>query len=341
MDKVTPEIKKEFENRMFHARSILNYVVETADEQEEKWIYRKKRTGIVTDENDKNAVAYRRFWAAMSTPKVDFYNTIVTAEAVREAFPDWINAGNSRLMHNSQPAGRVFPEDYEVLPDSIRIGISIPRHKSDILNDVDASLLRGVSLGFWPDWDMATYDRKTGVITFNRIRIAEVSIVDSGATPGTEIIEERSGWFDKAMLFVQNRFRNDEHSSTEDLEMDELKELQNTIESMVNVIGELRTSVSDIKTRLETPATLPEDTPPEPDQQRLAELEKTVKELRSMLTTEEALSPENIQQINDFVEQRDKQKKNERDQAPLAFAFGCIRSKITGRPILDGNDLVG
>jgi hypothetical protein len=51
-----------------------------------KIFYRIPTTGMVVDEKTEGAIAYRRFWGYVSTPEVDFYNTVVARDAVIEAW---------------------------------------------------------------------------------------------------------------------------------------------------------------------------------------------------------------------------------------------------------------
>jgi hypothetical protein len=160
-------------------------------------------------EGTQDAVQYRRFWAFVSTPEVDFVNSIVTKEAVLKAWPEYIKHGNSRLMHSGSPAGRIFDGDYEIRDQGIYAGVSVPIHKEEILKDLDSCLLNGFSLGFNVDsWEDVEYDEARGVLIFKAIRIFEVSIVDSGATPGTDFQEERNADSMSAMSRLLGLFRN-------------------------------------------------------------------------------------------------------------------------------------
>jgi len=180
------------QNKKFTARGTFAWdVVDSKSEPD--FVYREKLTGRVVDENTENAIKYRRFWGYISTPEVDFYDTIVTKSAVVNAFPAYIKNGNSRLMHTDDLAGRIFPGDYEIREKGVYAGVSIPIYKEEVLRDIDACLLNGYSLGFTIDnWETVEYDETRDIMIFHSIRIAEVSVVDAGATPDTNFMEERT-----------------------------------------------------------------------------------------------------------------------------------------------------
>ncbi len=163
---------------------------------EPKWIYRDK-TGAIVSADTPDAIRYRRFWGFVSTEAVDFYNTIVERNAVIEAWPTYVKqGGNVRVMHESEPAGKIFEDDYEYRQEGVYAGVSIPEHKADVLRDIDSGLINAFSLGFNPyDYSRTSIEWSTSDSSptrFKRIKIAEVSLVDAGATPGTDIKEERS-----------------------------------------------------------------------------------------------------------------------------------------------------
>lgn len=325
-EKLLADIKKEFRNKVFHARASLSFDASTSEEApESNIIWRRNRTGEIASKDEKNTTGYRRFWANMSTPVVDFYNSVVTSEAMRGAFPEWIQGGNARLMHNNMAAGRVFPEDYEVVDGNIRVGISIPLHKEEVLKDIDASLLRGVSIGFWPQWEedgAIDYDEETGVITYNKIRLAEVSIVDWGATPGTDLREERSTSLDR---FV-NHVRTSLTGTPNDLEGKEVDEIKEVLKRIAEGIDAMQSKLNEQKAS--PPEQPPEDKPNKEVEELRAVVEaqaKSLNELRAMLTTEEALAPEVLSDLEKLIKEREEEAERNKDVPVSPFTLGIFR----------------
>jgi hypothetical protein len=100
--------------------------------------------------------------------------------------------GNVRLMHSNRAIGRIFQEDYEIRDKGVYAGVSIPLHQVDVQRDIDAGILQCFSLGWDSKNGGIVWAEKPGDYTrFTEIKIGEVTICDSGATPDTEISQER------------------------------------------------------------------------------------------------------------------------------------------------------
>ena len=133
--------------------------------------------------------------AYISQETVDFYDTIVTRQAIIDAWPGYM--GNVRLMHGAAVVGRVFKEDATIDDIGVRTWFSVPEWKNDVIQDMTAGLYRGVSIGFWPtaiEWekDEDGKDDYTKPPRITGLKLAEISIVDAGATPGTNFDRLRS-----------------------------------------------------------------------------------------------------------------------------------------------------
>jgi|GEM_PF-3876173 len=300
---------------------------------EPKWIYRDK-TGAIVAADTPDAIRYRRFWGFVSTEAVDFYNTVVERNAVIEAWPTYVKqGGNVRVMHESEPAGKIFEDDYEYRQEGVYAGVSIPEHKAGVLRDIDSGLINAFSLGFNPydysrnsiEWS----DSDSSPTRFKRIKIAEVSLVDAGATPGTDIKEERSITSDQEdTLFrrIWNRIAgmlNRSPAGTlpaetqEDLMNPEIKDLLEEQRKTNTALGELTKAIERMAKPADPPA--PPAPPPvapqppagaeKPIEQRIAEavtsanapliakittLETELTTMKRSISTDEPLSADQI-----------------------------------------------
>lgn len=159
--------------------------------EDTKWTSRIPKTGAVVPEGTPVSVRYRRWWGFVNTDKPDYYNRVVDKMALVEAWPDYMKRGGRvRYMHDPKPVGIIFPGDWELRDDGIYIGVSVPETKPEVIAELDSGLLNGYSLGWdglkviWSD------DSEDGYTHFVKIKIAESSLVDMGATPNTDIREE-------------------------------------------------------------------------------------------------------------------------------------------------------
>jgi hypothetical protein len=232
-------------------------------------------------------------------------------------------------MHEAVAVGKIFEGDYEFREKGVYAGVSIPLYKADVLRDIDAGLLNGFSLGFNIDWDRIIFpENDTDPVIFNGIRIAEVTICDSPATPGCKFTEERSFMaFIKRVkgFFSRNKGQVFDASFEEGDDMDE-KQLKDLMEAQRAANADMLKGFQDgFKAIVETLKTS--------DETRAAE----VKALNDRLTnlergqsTEEAIPEAGISLLSKAIDDVLK----ETPQAQVPFAGGLIRDK-NGKTVTD------
>lgn len=211
-------------------------------------LWRIPSTGQVVSEGTPNAKAYRRFWAMISTPNKDSFGTMVSRNAAIVAFMEWLGegGGNVRFMHEMEPVGRIFQDDYEIQDAGIYAGFSIPIEEKEVIRKIDNGLVRFVSLGFNIDYEAenAIEIMTDGTVVFNRIKIVEISIGDFGSTPGTQIVEERTAQTEDLLTKIHHMvtamFKRNTTGATpepskliqeDEMTPEQIKALQDTLEA--------------------------------------------------------------------------------------------------------------
>jgi phage head maturation protease len=158
--------------------------------------WRMPMTGEIVVAGTQGAVEYRRWWATISTERKDTQNSIVERNASVAGFLQWMDAGggNVRFMHEMDPVGRIFEEDFEIRDAGVYVGFSIPVTETKAIQKIETGLIRFVSIGFNIDWAAPEpiIWEPGGTARIRNIVMVELSIGDFGACPGTDIKEERN-----------------------------------------------------------------------------------------------------------------------------------------------------
>ena len=310
----------------------------TAERGEIKWIYRDSVSGKIVEPGTLGALRYRRFWMYPSTEAVDFFDTVVERQAVINAMDSYIESGGGvRFMHEPKPIGRVFEGDYEIREKGAYVGLSIPEYEEDVFRKIEYKILTGASLGWntrpggikWPE-------NENDKIRFTDINIAEITLCDTRATPGTEIQEERSveseGLLKKIYRMLKSLTSRSGTGGTPDnpiLEDDDM-----TPEQLKELTDAIQTSITGGFEQLKRTA---EPDPQEPD--------KTLEERIAAAIT--AKTEEQINVIKNLQDEITALKRATNTEEPLSGVLDTIEKKVVAmeelaekaeKPELSDND---
>lgn len=114
-----------------------------------------------------------------STEKVDSQGEIVTIDAMKKAWGDYMEFGNVREMHGNNAAGVV--KEYSFDDNGVFIGVKVVDDSA--WNKVKEGVYKGFSIGGQKLKD--GYDKVTKTIT--GLKLTEISLVDRPANPGALI----------------------------------------------------------------------------------------------------------------------------------------------------------
>lgn len=122
-------------------------------------------------------------WA--STTAVDSYNEIVASEAFNETMPEYVNRFNSLMLYMHDWWGIAIGKilSYEVKAEGlwVKARISATELGKDLIVLIKDGVLRSFSIGFRP----IKYEdnEETGIRTYTKIQVMEISIVNVPANP--------------------------------------------------------------------------------------------------------------------------------------------------------------
>jgi len=139
----------------------------------------------------------REVWGFATLERVDKQGEIIDYPTTVEALKAWSDEiasytqgkslGNIRLMHASNPVGKVIDwQEGETEIDGqtvkgIHIGTRVPPHRTDVISDIDEGILTGFSIG--GSYAKRWFDPAVKATRYTP-KFAEISYVDNPAVPG-------------------------------------------------------------------------------------------------------------------------------------------------------------